>query len=78
MRARFVIAPPGGGRKTEISTARGGGWLIREFEYSDDGKRTKTGEQINATDEQAIEALQQDPDFFTQLRKLCESEAMFV
>lgn len=70
MRARFVIAPPGGGQKTEISSFPGGGWLIREFAYDGEGKRTKLSEKQNASEADVVEALKVDPDFYARLTLL--------
>jgi hypothetical protein len=71
-RVKLVIVTPRSSGKTEILPGPEGHWTVREYEYTDDGKRTKVSDE-KRTDAEIVELLQVDGRFHACLKRLAEA-----
>lgn len=64
IKGKLVLAEPGGKNRVEFRAGQGLGWLVLEFSYNEDGKRSKTGEKRSAADGYVVQQLKKDPEFW--------------
>jgi hypothetical protein len=61
-RVKLVVVTPGSSGKSEILPRDDGRWAVRDFEYDDNGKRTKVNDQV-VSHEELVDIIKADDRF---------------
>lgn len=69
-RVKIIITAPGSKSKSELRSWHDGTWTLCDFEYAEDGERTKVKEQRGMSHQEAIEVIKIDPEFYRSLEEL--------